>query len=348
LKIKGVAVMKIAGFTLCVVGLCSTVLMLAGCTERGSQLADTPVQNGASPSSVREPLGLPQVAALGTSGASRKEANLGPSWMAPEAKNEDLLYISNVYTVTVYSYPKGKHVGTLKGFYRPIGECSDKAGDVFIANGDTIVEYRHGGKKPIQTLTFPGYAAQLCSTDPTTGNLAVTWDKGFSQGYVAVYQDAKGTAALYSNGNMLFSFCGYDNMGNLYVDGQYGEKQSDFAFAELPKGSGTLKSITLNQSIEFAGPVQWDGRYVAVGDNEAERIYQFTISGSSGTLEGTMSLGDAQSIEQWWIDGKRVVGSDDIPSTVWYWSYPAGGSATKSITKDVFHPFGATLSKAKK
>ncbi len=38
------------------------------------------------------------------------------SRMDPEAINDDLLYISNVYNVTVYSYPKGRRVGTLKGF----------------------------------------------------------------------------------------------------------------------------------------------------------------------------------------------------------------------------------------
>jgi hypothetical protein len=83
--------------------------------------------------------------------------------MLAEAKSDDLLYISDVDTVTVYSYPKGKHVGTLKGFYRPLGECVDNAGNVFIADGrDSILEYAHGGKKLIQTLTLSGYGAQSC------------------------------------------------------------------------------------------------------------------------------------------------------------------------------------------
>lgn len=64
------------------------------------------------------------------------------------------------------------------------------------------------------------------------------------------------------------------------------------------------------------------------------------------TVRGTVDLGGAQTVYQWWIEGKTVVGSDDIPSTVRYWNYPAGGSAIKSITKDVFHPYGATVSLA--
>ncbi len=135
-----------------------------------------------------------------------------------------------------------------------------------------------------------------------------------------------------------------DNADNLYVDGQYGSGDN-FAFAELPKGGTSLKSITLNQTFVNAGAVQWDGKYVAVGDDGAQKIYQFTISGSTGTLEGTTNLGNAQSVYQWVINGKKVVGSDDLPNTVWYWDYPAGGSAIKSITKDVFHPVGAAISK---
>jgi hypothetical protein len=317
--------MKVSEFSRYGLGICVAVAMLAGCG--GSQ---------------------PPIGALGAMPQSRAgathDAHSG-SWMLAEALSEDLLYISNVYTVTVYSYPRGRHVGTLKGFYRPLGECSDKAGDVFIANGDTILEYKHGGTKSIQTLTFAGYGAESCAADPATGNLAVTWDQGLSQGYVAIYQHASGTPKLYRNSNMLFVWCGYDNAGNLYVDGQYGSG-NNFAFAELPKGGTSLENIMLNQSFQNAGAVQWDGKYVAVGDDVAQKIYQFTIKGSSGTLEGTTNLGNADYVYQWVIHGKKVVGSDDIPSRLWYWNYPAGGAAIKSITKDVFHPIGATISLA--
>jgi hypothetical protein len=192
-----------------------------------------------------------------------------------------------------------------------------------------------------------GYGSVSCAVDSTTGNLAVTWNKGSYPGYVAIYPDASGSPALYSIGYMQFIFCGYDPAGNLYVDGE-ASNENKFLFAELPKGGSSLENITLNQSFEYAGAVQWDGKYVAVGDDEAQKIYQFTISGSSGTLEGTTSLGDADTVLQWVINKKKVVGADDIPSTVWYWNYPAGGPAVKSITKEVFHPVGATISKASK
>jgi hypothetical protein len=63
----------------------------------------------------------------------------GGSWMLPNAKKKDLLYISDSFPygsndVFVYSYPKGKLVGKLTGFNEPSGNCVDKAGNVFITN----------------------------------------------------------------------------------------------------------------------------------------------------------------------------------------------------------------------
>src|SRR5579871_2302761 len=50
----------------------------------------------------------PPIAAMGAmpqSSAAVTQAKHRGSWMLPEAKNDDLLYVSNSYTVTAYSYP---------------------------------------------------------------------------------------------------------------------------------------------------------------------------------------------------------------------------------------------------
>jgi hypothetical protein len=190
-----------------------------------------------------------------------------------------------------------------------------------------------------------GYAPVSCANDRTTGNLAVTWDAGFSTGYVAVYQHGSGTPTLYNNGNMLFRFCGYDDKGNLFVDGATYDGQV-FQFAELPKNGASMATINLDQSIGWGANVQWDGKYVTVPDVNASKIYRFTISGNSGTLKGTVDLESAESFYETWIDGNKVVGADILSNTVWYWNYPAGGSAIKSITKDILAPYGVTISKA--
>jgi hypothetical protein len=230
------------------------------------------------------------------------------SWMARGDGKDDLLYITNNYDVTVYSYPRGKLVGKLRHhFFSPVTECSDNAGSVYVTDGDNVFIYAHAGTKPLRTLTYPGYLTVGCSSDPTTGNLAVTYELGFSKAYVAVYQQAKGTPALYQMGNLISAYCGYDRNGNLYIDGTYGSGEA-FGFVELPKGRNRLEPITLNQSFQSPGIVQWDGNYMTVGDNTAENIYRFTFSGSKGALEGTTSLAGAPTTDQWWIDGNKVGG----------------------------------------
>jgi hypothetical protein len=54
--------------------------------------------------------------------------------MSPGAASQDLLYVSDIRTVTVYSYPAGKLEGILKHFYIATGMCVDRKGDVFVAD----------------------------------------------------------------------------------------------------------------------------------------------------------------------------------------------------------------------
>lgn len=122
--------------------------------------------------------------------------------MLPEAKNNDLLYITDgIENVYVYTYPQGQFVGELTGFIDPWGECVDSAGDVFIVSRTSqsggsglISEYSHGGTQPTATLDDPTFG-EGCSIDPTSGNLAVAggYQSGvYPYGDVAIYADAQG------------------------------------------------------------------------------------------------------------------------------------------------------------
>jgi hypothetical protein len=281
----------------------------------------------------------------------------GGSWMLPEAKNEDLLYVDAADGVDTYvfSYPQGKLVGTIKqpGADMQQGLCSDKKGDVFVNDmdgnyGDTY-EYAHGGKKPIADLVEYYLWVYGCSVDPTTGNLAVASVNWLSApSYVAIYKKARGTPEFYEDPAIInYSFCGYDRKGNLFVDGT--GRSGDFEFAELPKGSGTFTNIALNQHIDWGGQVQWDGKHIAVGADDVSPavIYQFAINGSAGTEIGSTTLGSSASVPQFWIQGKYVIGPEQSNNEVGIWKYPAGGAPIKTIT-GVHDPFGATVSLAPK
>jgi hypothetical protein len=296
----------------------------------------------------------PIAPALQQSTPAARNAGRERSWMLPEAKNEDLLYVSNVYTITVYSYPKGKLVGTLSDFDKPYGECVDTKGNVWVTDSSfgKIYEYRHGGMKAIHTLKDPEYVPYGCAVDPTTGDLAVAnySDASAREGDVAVYRKAKGTPKSYVGYGFYYYYdCGYDAKGNLYVDGlnDYGE---NFEFGELAKGGAEIEDILLPNSIRFPGGIEWDGQYVAVGDNAGEAIYQYTFSKGKATLEGTTTLTGAGNVGQFGIAGSTVVTPNQFfsksGSGVLYYPYPAGGTATQTITNGVFYPFSAVISPA--
>jgi hypothetical protein len=285
---------------------------------------------------------------------SAQNAGREQSWMLPEAKSEDLLYVANVYTITVYSYPRGKLVGTLQNFYTPYGECVDKTGDVYITDGKfgKIYEYAHGGTKPIHTVNDPSYRAYGCAIDPTTGNLAVAnySDNSARSGNVAIYRKARGFPKSYVGyGFYYYYYLGYDPKGNLYVDGLFGSYGDGFEFGELRKGGGKINPILLGQSIAGPGGIQWDGKYVALGDSAGAAIYQYTFAGSKATLQGTTHLtGAGDPVGQFGIVGSRVVTANQFfsGSAVLVYPYPSGGAATKTITNGVFYPFSAVVSPA--
>ncbi len=275
------------------------------------------------------------------------------SRMSPDTKKKDLLYIADEGSgdVYVFSYPKGELKGTLTGFAEPQGECVDKKGDVWVTlfSAEELVEYAHGGTSSIGTLSDSGYLLEGCSIDPKTGNLAAANFAGVNNtaGGVAIYADAKGTPTLYSDSDLYLVFSvGYDNKGNLFADGETSDGGS-FAFAELPRGSSTFVNITLNQTINTPGAVQWDGKHITVGDATAGVIYQLKISGSSATVVGSTTLGSSDGVFDSFIDRGTIIGPNVYSGNAMFWSYPAGGSPTKTLTGFI-DPFGAAVSKGKK
>jgi hypothetical protein len=316
-------VLELSRYALCI---STAIAMLAGC---GSQA----------------PIGAP--GAMAQSPAIATHADRSGSWMAPDAQAQDLLYVSNVHNVTVYSYPKGDLIGKLKGFYVTGGECVDAAQDVWITDlgHNRLVEYAHGGQTPIRILTGIGGAG--CAVDPATGNLAVTT----LGGTVYVYKNARGKPLSYTDSDISrFYYCSYDNNGNFFADCATSANSYSFELARLSKGSSTLKTMSVDQYISFAGGVEWDGKHLAVGDGQVPVIYEFAIKGSRGTKVGTTRLGpNAKFVFQFFIDNGIVIAPNECGSScssdLLFYKYPAGGSAIKKITKGIFYPHGAIVSK---
>jgi hypothetical protein len=247
----------------------------------------------------------------------------------------DLLYVApnGPNLVAYYTYPGAELVGTLNETGR--GLCSDTSGDVFVVDGGVIDEYAHGGTNRINRLGGgSSYEYESCSVDPTTGNLAVTFDDGLSAPGIAIFKNAMGNQITFTDADFEhFYYCGYDGSGNLLADGF--KEYDALAVAELPAGGSELKTIQLNKAIEKPGQVQWDGEYLTIEDEHNRLIYRVEIKGSAATVVGKTKLGGVARFFGSWIYGSTVI----VPFTkkhgvhdIGFWNYPGGGSPTKTFT----------------
>jgi hypothetical protein len=298
-------------------------------------------------------------AMLQTSALARHAAH-GKSWMKP-AGSAKLLYVSEGTTVEVYTFPQGELVGTLSGFQRAAGDCADRAGNVFITDefAGTISKYAHGGTSPTLILSNVGRNPYGCSVDPKSGDLSVVSFGTAPSGGVFIYKKAKGSVTEFTDPSIYnYYYCGYDNNGNLFVEGSNSLHQDAGLLAELPKGGSAFQTVTLHNSFAPGGGVQWDGTDLAVESPNGRHntkgptvIDRVQISGSTGMMTTPVYLSTGKSNQnpgvgtQFWIDGNSLVKQEYASRGVGRWKYPAGGKVV-SIFK-AHESFGLTISAAK-
>lgn len=328
---------KLARWTL---GACAAASVLAGC--------------GGSP--VQSVLPGP----IGQDVRNGVTPDNGRSWMAPEAKHDDLVYVSDTgaNAVSVYGLRTHKLLGMLTGINAPWGICADQSGNVWILGWkkDKIFEYAHAGTKPLQVLTVQDSEASLvdCSVDPTTGDLAVTnWGYDWYQGYLLIYPHGWGTPRTYTLPNVWYYYgCSYDDKGNLFADGWDAYLGDTFALAELTK-AGRMKGVTLLPNLKpvLLGAVRWDGQYVAIAN--AGFIFKYAVQGHYAYYRGFTSLTSHWSpIGLFWITNvggsQKILAPDHLgnDAAVQLWNYPAGGKPTATISDRIDEPFGVTVSLA--
>ena len=282
---------------------------------------------GGSQPPIGVPGGVPQTNATAT------HADRGKSWMLPGASSGALIYATGGCGGTcVITYPALEYVGALSTAGASV--CSDHQGNVFIPEGGSVTEYAHGGSQSIATLNLPGQEAQGCSVDSRTENLAVVF-KGYNAD-VAIFPNEQGTPTLYGTG-IDSSYCGFDDKGNLYVDGC--GSGTEYVIAELPAGSGTFAIYRLDNSVGTPGQVQWDGKYITYESLGVPSIIsRLRISGSKANVVDTVTLDDIRhrQLQSWIYGGNIIVPYNDRgrrQNIVGVWKYPKGGKTVKSIRK---------------
>jgi hypothetical protein len=267
----------------------------------------------------------------------------GGSWIAPEAKSGDLLYISDVYGVHIFSYPKGLLVGNIYGFSSPAGLCSNQTGDAFVTDtpAGRVYEYAHGSTQRLQTLydNYVDFNPFDCSVDPTTGNVAVA---SADSGFVVVFPKAEEKPRVYYEdmADTHMFFCAYDDKGDLFVD-QVAKGRHSYV-GELPKGTTRFTNYLLDRRVAHPGGIQFDGKHIAIEDLDSLIVYRLRFSGTEAVVMGGTSLSGTGYVQQYWIQGKTLIGPGSN-NTVYLWNYPEGGSPVSSI-QGLTEPYGSTVS----
>lgn len=269
------------------------------------------------------------------------------SWMSPEAKSRDLLYVVQSSTdIYVYSYPKGKLEGDIAGLHEPNAECVDKAGDVFVTDfyDEEIFEYPHGATKPSRTYDDPGFRPYNCSVSPVNGALAVAnyLSNTSYQGNIVIYKPPSREPKTYFTDIKIpqMKACTYDDKGNLYVSGIGGTGQ----YGILRAGKHFIISLDLPDGLPDV--MHWDGKHLdLIGNFFKGEILQYKISGQKGTKVGTVKLNGAKDFGYFWLQHPNVLAPKYNQSAVGVWRYPAGGSVVKSI-QTAYRPAVFAVSRA--
>jgi len=283
----------------------------------------------------------------------------GSSWMLPQKKNSVLIYVGAPSGVAVYDYSNGKLVGTLSDAGAS-GGCVDGKGDVYIVNLDPedVVEYAHGGTKVLNTYELSGGTPIGCSVD-SKDDVAVT---SFDPGAVTVFAGGnpkKGTN--YSGAACTYVWTmGYDHSGNLIGVGE--SSSGGRVYCALLAGAKSISSLSFSGTIDFPGGTMWDGKYIALGDQEAGGTYDTgaypsTLTGSTLSPVGSevtftdTCYNNYTDIVNPFIVGKKNTPMNDsqgkvvVGTNTWcsdggtekgieFWHYPQGGKPFKNYGQD--------------
>ncbi|MFZ1018254.1 MAG: hypothetical protein WAN39_10315, partial [Candidatus Cybelea sp.] len=298
------------------------------------------------------------------------------SMAAGASKRSGLLYAGDWETnaVYVFDYPSGKQVGVLTGLSAPYGMCVDAQGDIYIGNfyGKTLVEYAHGGKRPLKTYSVVGQPMG-CSVD-AKGDVSVT---SFNPGEVIVFAGGDPSKGTTYAGPCEFQWTmGYDDKGNLVGVGE--ESTGAIAACALLAGSKSIVVLsgccTGTMQIDSPAGTMWDGKYLAIGNQEMDGefesgVYQATLSGTTLTVHGQTVLTDTCFGNYTDVVNAFIVGKKNTPvnrrqskvvlgANLWcsdggsgggipLWHYPAGGPPFKHLANSLGEPYGAAVSFAK-
>lgn len=325
--------MSISGLSRFALSCCALVAILAGC---GGSQPSIGAMGTARPAAHVQWYGhVRLLSAVAPARMPLTALSRSPIPSALGRTSPRLWYLSEFYTdlVAAYTLPGLKSNYSIPGFAAPQGMCTVGKQNFWVVNSgdDDLLEFSYGGAHPIRTLVASGTPLASCAVDSTTGNIAAGALYG-PQVFIWTHGKGSPTPRTLPRPCELAGFAGYDDSENLFVDCI--DFSGSAGLFELAKGIGVFEYLNVNQTIGFPGGVQWDGKYLAVGDQTSapNAIYRLSCLRSTCTNEGTVSLKGVVDCVEAWIHNATVVCDDYATGDAYAWHYPAGGSPFESIT----------------
>lgn len=196
------------------------------------------------------------------------------------SRSKALLYVDDDVNddTYVFDYPSGELVGKLTHFHNPRGMCVDQKGDVYISNYNDLyvsesrvgllIEYAHGGTKPIKTYTAPNVHFLGCSISANGDVSATSYDGSEGAGEVCIWKVSKANPTCIAGSTSLGCYYllpfGYDHDGNLVgladLDGR-------ITACMVPAGAATMETLHTSR-VKFSFDPEgtsWDGKYIVLG-----------------------------------------------------------------------------------
>jgi hypothetical protein len=356
--------MKIFSLARYAFGIAAGVALLAGCSANGT----TPSLGGSSvaPQSVhggghsfQELNKLFAMTNMHHQGLPTQHP-LAHSWHIKPPKgtsgtlwNSDLEYAS----VDEVAYPSGTLVGQVTGFSYPYGLCSDKSGNVYVADFSLEELFEISGGVVVNSWATGGESIG-CSVS-NTGDVSVT---NFYPGGVKIVAGPDAGASYPGPG---YDWpAGYDKNGNLFVECNYISPCSSPHVAELI--SGSWQFLSFNQTINFPAATQAMGKYIGFADQayptNLTGIWLTKVSGTTASaskavvLQGGSCSTYMDDSSSWGEIGKKPngIGPKKVKGlaapNLWCFPTPVniykknGGAPTSSIVYDHYQlDYGTTF-----
>jgi hypothetical protein len=357
--------MRISSLARYAFGIAAGAALLAGCSANGT----SPALNGtalpqAGGTHMRDMAKLQKLIAMTNPKHQIPEQHIynGKSWMKHVPAGTKMVYVADIEyaTVDVIDYTTGALLGQATGFSGPYGLCSDKHGDVFVADfyGGSGYEIQAGTTNVITSYPQSGGSPIGCSVDKH-GDLAITDFVGigtYGYGGVNVYHHAAGSPTTIG-ANAYTWGAGYDKKGNLLAECNYAGVCTSPGWIYLKKGSSTWTTLSSSQPIYFPGPTALNHKTFGASDQDGGgpssfviAIYEMKVSGGTATNTATVNLqGNCSGTYIGWsgsygvdsnkpngLQYKKITGytgtnDDCFPSPVDHWSL-AGGAPDFTIS----------------